>query len=242
MTSQSIRDQPFPDLGHHPSRPDGKWLARLLRAAERNKVLLIFCLLALIAVVVDVKFVFDVSSQMTKAGDVRVGNPVSEPLITIPVYAEILDYVQHRISLLVGVMVFCLGCMIYLYVHQIHRPLRQVIRAAKEMSNGNLSSPIRSQSRNEVRELAEVINDMAANYQEVLLLTGTAVGKSSSAVEKIEEMLDQAGQEELQVQLGVIKRDLEMLGSVVKDFKFYQTHFDGRKVVHNEREARLKKR
>jgi methyl-accepting chemotaxis protein len=245
MTSQPPRDRPFSGHGRDPSPSNGKRLSHFLRAVERNKMLLIFCLLALAAVVVDIKFVFDVGGEMTKAGSVRVGNPVSEPLITIPVYAEVLDYVRNRMSLLLGVMILCLGSMIYLYVRKIHQPLRHVIRAAKEMSNGNLSAPIRSRGRNEVRELAEVINDMAANYQEVLLLTGTAVGKSSSAVERIEKMLgrpgDSAGQEELQVQVGVIKRDLEMLGSVVKDFKFYQTHFDGRKVIHAEGEPQMKK-
>ena len=97
-------------------------------------------------------------------------------------------------SLVLGVTILCLASMIYLYVHKIHRPLKQVVRATKEMSNGNLSDPIRPNGRDEVGELAGVINDLAANYQEVLLLTGTAVGKSSSAVERIEKVLDQGRQ------------------------------------------------
>lgn len=245
MIFQPPRDQPFSDSGRSPSPPDGKRLSPLLRAVERNKVLLVFCLIALAAVAVDVKFVLDVSSEITKAGKVRVSNPTSDPLMTVPVQAELLDYVRTRMSLVLGVTILCVASIIYLYVHKIYRPLKQVVRATKEMSNGNLSNPIRPNGRDEVGELAEVINDLAANYQEVLLLTGTAVGKSSSAVERIEKLLERgdksAGQAELQEQVGVIKRDLEMLGSVVKDFEFYQTHFDGRKVVHTAKGPQVKK-
>jgi methyl-accepting chemotaxis protein len=245
MTSQPTRDQSYSDRDRPSFSREGRH-SNSLGALERNKVLLVFCLLALAAVFVDMKFVFDVSGEMTKAGNILVGNPVSEPLITVPVYAEVRDYVKHRMSLLLGVMILCFGSMIYVYVHKIHRPLKQLTSAAKQMSNGNLSVPISANGRDEVGELAGVITDLAANYQEVLLLTGTAVGKSSAAVERIEKVLDRtgqsAGQEELQEQVEVIKRDLEMLGSVVKDFEFYQTHFDGRKVVHTAREPQGKKR
>ena len=245
MISQSPRDQPFSGCGHHPSPPSEKRLFTLLAAMERNKVLLVFCLLALAAVIVDMKFVFDVHDEMTKAGKVRVSNPVSRTLANDPIQAETLDYVRMRMSLILGVMILCFGSMIYLYVLKIHRPLKRLTRATKEMSNGNLGAPIPSDGHGEMGELAEIINDLAANYQEVLLLTGTAVGKSSSAVERIEKVLDQsgesAGQEELQKQVGLIKRDLEMLGSVVKDFEFYQTRFDGRKVVATSRGPRVKK-
>jgi len=245
MTSQPPRDQPFSGRGRHPSPSDGKRLSPLLRAMERNKVLLVFCLIALAAVAVDMKLVLDVSSEMTKVGKVRASNPTSDPLMMVPVQAELLDYVRTRMSLVLGVTILLVASIIYLYVHKIYRPLKQVVRATKEMSNGNLSNPIRPNGRDEVGELAEVINDLAANYQEVLLLTGTAVGKSSSAVERIEKLLDRgdksAGQAELQEQVGIIKRDLEMLGSVVKDFEFYQTHFDGRKVVHTAKGPQVKK-
>jgi methyl-accepting chemotaxis protein len=245
MTSQAPRDQPFSGRGRHSSPPDGKRLSPLLRAVERNKILLVFCLLALAAVVVDTKFVFDVGGEMTKAGKVRVSNPASDPPMTAPVQAELLDYIRTRMYLVLGVTMLFLVGMIYLYVQKIHRPLKQLMRSTKEMSNGNLSDPIRPNGRDEVGELAEVINDLAANYQEVLLLTGTAVGKSSSAIERIEKVLERgdksAGLEELQEQVGIIKRDLEMLGSVVKDFEFYQTHFDGRKVVHTVKGPQVKK-
>jgi methyl-accepting chemotaxis protein len=245
MTAQPPRNHLLSGRSRPTCSAEGRF-SHLLGLAQRNKVLLVFGLLAVAGVVVNLTLVFDLSGEMTKAGQVRVGNPVSEPLITVPVYAGIVDYVRRQMSALLAVTIFCLGSMVGLYVLRIHRPLQRLTKAAKEMSNGNLSVPIQSNGRDEIGELADVINDLAANYQEVLLLTGTAVGKSSNAVEKIEKVLDQggrgAGQVELQEQVGAIKRDLEMLGSVVKDFEFYQTHFDGRKVVHAEKVQSVKKR
>ena len=112
MTSQPPRDQPFSGRGRHPSPPDGKRLSLLIRAVERNKVLLVFCLIALTAVVVDMKFVFDVSGEITKADKVRVSNPAGDPLMTVPVQAELLDYIRHRMSLVLGVTILCLASMI----------------------------------------------------------------------------------------------------------------------------------
>jgi len=200
----------------------------------RNKVLLIFCLLALATVAVHTKVVLDTYSEMTKAG-----NPVSDSLIDLLTQTELVDYVRNRMSLLLGVTIICLCSMIGLYVLRIHRPLKRLTRITKEMANRNLSVSVQSRNRDEVGELAEVIVDLAANCQEVLLLTGTVAGNSSSAVERIDRALDLSGktidQKALQEQIAVIKKDLAMLGSMVKDFKFYQTRFEGRKVVSTAR-------
>jgi methyl-accepting chemotaxis protein len=235
MNSQAPTNQPFSGQGQHKSSSSGKRLSLLLGPVARNKILLIFCLLALAAVAVGMKFVFDISSEITKADHVRLSNPTGDQHAAIRSHAEFLSYFRNRMSLLLGVTIVCFGAMICLYVKHILRPLKLLTKITREMSSGNLSVSVQSHDRNEVGQLAEVINDLAANYQEVLLLTGTAVGKSSSAVERIERVLDHAGnsaeREELQNQLGVIKKDLEMLGAVVKGFEFYQTRFDGRKVV-----------
>ena len=41
----------------------------------------------------------------------------------------------------------------------------------------------------------------------------------------------QGATENLQEQLQAIKQDLELLSSVMREFEFYHTRFDGRKVV-----------
>ncbi|MGB6067979.1 MAG: HAMP domain-containing protein [Desulfomonilaceae bacterium] len=234
MASTPFRERPFPSPCD-PSPSDGRPLSTSLSALARHKVLLIFCLLAAVVVIMQIKLVLDVGDEITAVRNVRQSNAAVAPKVTTLTQADLLTSFRSRMSLLLGIMIVCFGSMIYLYVQNILRPINRLTRVTKELSNGNLSVIIRSTDHGEVGQLAEVINDLAANYQEILLLTGTAVGKSSYAVERIEKALDPGnnwtGAEELREHIEVIKRDLEMLGSVVKEFEFYQTRFDGRKVV-----------
>ncbi len=128
----------------------------------------------------------------------------------------------------------CLGSMIYLFVSRVVFPLNAIAKAAEEMAKGNLSVAAPCHHGDEVGELGHVINNLAINFQEVLLLTGTAVGNSYAVLERIQQALEQGENvdgNDLKEQVTALKRDLEMLGTVVKDFQFYQTRFDGQKVV-----------
>ncbi len=244
MASTPFGDQPFPSR-RDPSPSHGKPLSTSLSALARHKVLLIFCLLASVAVVMQMKFVLDVGNEITAVRNVQQSNAAAGPQLTALPRADLLSSFRSRMSLLLGIMIVCFGSMIYLYVQKILRPINRLTRATKELSNGNLSIIIQSTDHGEVGQLADVINDLSANYQEVLLLTGTAVGKSSYAVERIEKALEPGdnwtGAKELREHVEVIKRDLEMLGSIVKEFEFYQTRFDGRKVVPTPREHSRKR-
>jgi nitrate/nitrite-specific signal transduction histidine kinase len=124
---------------------------------------------------------------------------------------------------------------VYLYYRRVAVPLEGLTRAAKRMSRGELSATVQVHPKHDFREIAQVINDMAANFQEVLLLMGTTVGNSQSAIERIERLIQHGNAtgctENLQEQLQAIKQDLELLNSVMREFEFYHTRFDGRKVV-----------
>ena len=63
-------------------------------------------------------------------------------------------------------------------------PLDEIARSGMEISNGDLSVSAPSNTVDEIGELGQVVNQIAANYQEVLLFTGTTAGNSHEAVEK----------------------------------------------------------
>jgi hypothetical protein len=78
---------------------------------------------------------------------------------------------------------------------------------------------------------------LAANYQEVLLLTGTAVGKSSSAVERIEKVLDRStnrqARRNYRNRLGYQERFGDA-GLCSEGLRVLSDSFDGRKSSHRE--------
>jgi methyl-accepting chemotaxis protein len=206
----------------------------LRRVSLTKKLAVIFFLLALAAVGVNFKFMLDLSPDLKgKTGtDVRQdvhgdGAAVGETSVSQHAY-------RNRMAFLLGTLVVCFGSIIYLFVKKVVVPLNSVEVAARRISRGNLGVALPANPGGEIGALGEAINDLAANYQEVLLLTGATAGNSISAVERIEKMLDQQGQapnEELREQIRVIRQDLETLSSLVKDFEFYHARFDGRKVV-----------
>ena len=137
-------------------------------------------------------------------------------------------------TVLLAVMVLCFGSIVYLFFRNVTVPLAGLTRATRRMSRGDLSATVQVHSENDFEEIAQTINDMAANFQEVLLLMGTTVGNLQSSVEEIERLIESdnaACSESLRKQVHAIKRDLELLSSVMREFEFYHTRFDGRKVV-----------
>jgi nitrogen fixation/metabolism regulation signal transduction histidine kinase len=123
-----------------------------------------------------------------------------------------------------------------LFIRKVAVPIQGVAHAASEIARGNLAVSVPSAIRHEVGDLGQFVNDMAANFQEVLLLTGTTVGNATGSLERIEDLLKSEANPEpkaqLQEHVNSVKRDVESLGSVLKSFKFYQTSFNGREVKH----------
>jgi len=233
MNPEAPKTQPVPRGGENHAPPRESYFS-LVAIAARNKLALTFCFLALIAIAVNVKIVIDVSSELSGASHfsgaeagTQSGQPGKEP--------RELQGLRNEMAILLGVMIIIFGSMIFLYVKKVVEPLHSLSVTAREISKGNLSVTAPVGAKGDIGGLGAVINDLAANFQEVLLLTGTTAGNSRCSLEAIEKMLEldrnsSAGRQ-LQEQIDAIKNDLDLLGSVVKDFEFYHTRFDGRKVV-----------
>lgn len=226
--ASSLQGQPasFPepkDVSHQTSR----WVKGLLAA---------FLLLAFICVTAQVVLFADLDGaisaatglQNTTGADVRPTSP--SPSSAVPVS------VCTRLAILIAVTIGCFGVIIYLFVKKVVIPISGVTRAISEIAKGNLAVTVPSAIRHDVGDLGQVVNDVAANFQEVLLLTGTTVGNASASLERIDELLrseaNPDSKSRIQEHVNSVKRDVDSLGSVLKSFKFYQTAFNGREVKH----------
>lgn len=216
---------------HSPQREHRNSLVAIV---VRDKLLLMFCCLALIAIIANVKFVVDVSNELSEISSVSStqanagnGSPGKDRLL--------LDGFRSKMFVLLGIMVVSFGSIILLYAVRVVEPLHSLSLTVKEISKGNLSLTAPADGRGDIGQLGAVINDLAANFQEVLLLTGTTAGNSRCSIEAIEKTLDLDENSpvghQLQEQVEAIKKDLELLDSVVQEFEFYHARFDGRKVV-----------
>lgn len=233
MAPHPNKDGPISDRGGEV--PSGKRASSLRRFLIVDQALMAVCgLLAVAAIAFGIKLVVDVNRDIARNAGIHQIGPAEERRVAYEQYRKVLYECRNRMLVLLVVTIVCVGVITYLFVKKILIPLRKVARAADEISQGNLNVTAPSNPGGEIGQLAEIINDLSVNFQEVLLLTGTAVGNSFSAIEKIETLLKSdtsASTEELQEQIRLLRKDMEMLSSVVKDFEFYQAQFDGRQAI-----------
>jgi methyl-accepting chemotaxis protein len=202
---------------------------------SRHKLLALFCLLAVLAMGLNVGLIVDLNGEIGNIQELLGSNPGDASGGNLLREIESLKAHKVRMILLLGALVICFGTIIYLFYKRIAAPLQALTGVARRISLGDLSASAPVHSKDDFTEVAQVINDMAANFQEVLLLLGTTVGHSQIVLDKMELRLDQEhtanNLDDLRNEILIMKKDLELLSGVVREFEFYQTRFDGHKVV-----------
>jgi methyl-accepting chemotaxis protein len=204
----------------------------------------LFCLLALVAVGMNVKFILDMNNEASRNIILEDIRKISGASATgeQPSILRTVSIFRTRLLILLAVNAVCFGLLLYLFFKRFVVPLESILRGAQEIAEGNLAITWPSCSADQIRKLSDAVSNIAANYQEILLLTGTKIGHCRSAVEKIKELLEDEPEAvsgpQLRQQMQIIENELNMLTEMVKSFEFYQTYFDGSKVVRRNPESK----
>jgi len=146
---------------------------------------------------------------------------------------------RDGVFLLLALIVASSGCIAYLVLRKVLPPIRSISQGAKEIASGRLDVTVPSHGKDEIAALGGAVNEIAANYQEVLLLTGTHAGSCLSAAKTMEKILkDGNGHSaaDLAQQVALLKGELASIVEVVHGFRFYDARFNGREVVRRDRE------
>jgi len=199
-----------------------------------TRLVLVFVLLAAIMVAVNIGFIVSVNSQMAKKEWPPAASSSSPHGSQHNEVLTALAESRARLLVLLGLTVLGFGSVIGLFVSRVMVPMSSLGDAARKISRGNLNATAPSMPARELVDLGAVINDLSANFQEILLFTGTTVGNTSEAVDRIQEALNgkrPSCEDEVREQVRRIKDDLRKLTAVVKEFEFYQARFNGCKVV-----------
>ncbi len=194
---------------------------RLFSAIVKNRLVLIFCLLALVALAANIKVIVDLDSGISardKTHELSLGEKASNSANL----SEFTEDLRVRLFVLLGILAASLGSILYLYVTRSLIPLRKVIHATDAMSKGNLSVTAPVGNDNDIGALGAAVNELSANFQEVVLLTGVTAGNSVAAIEKIEKTLNEeplTPNADLKQQVGSIKTrhaDVEQLRAKIQ--------------------------
>lgn len=212
------------------------------RPAKRpNKWLILLSLMVLAALAVNVKCALDFSNETARNALLQQRDPVTgqtgDSVSGNSAGLAAAYLFRNWPFLLLGMNLACFAAFMYVLARRFISPLKTMTHAAREIAQGNLGVSAPSQGEDEVATLARALNDVAANYQEVLLLAGIKVGICRETLERMEKILEEhnpsLGTDELERLCRSVREELRTVSDLVKSFEFYEVHFDGKKVIRN---------
>ncbi|MBF0524277.1 MAG: HAMP domain-containing protein [Deltaproteobacteria bacterium] len=207
----------------------------------RHKIFIYFFLMVFVCLCVSLELIYQVGSPGVQ--EAIKSNIVKSLSLTGDASGRIdLNYVcaplkrlQHRMLLVVVIVIVSVIVACRFFIRDIVQPLDGMVNAGKLIANGHLGATVPVRSHDELGQLGEVINDLAANLQEVLLLVGVISSRNMKSVANIEKIVDDLEHcdicPELIPELEMIVTDMNELVSIVKSFDFYDVVFDGEKVA-----------
>lgn len=97
----------------------------------------------------------------------------------------VISLVVLKVCVMLGILLAALALVFFLFMKKITGPLQRIIEAADEIGAGNLSVSVGDAGRDELGRLAAAINGLAANTQELLLLSSQASSRAKHALGRV---------------------------------------------------------
>ncbi len=149
----------------------------------------------------------------------------SNQMVIDEVFAPI-EKLRNKALMMIAVIMAVMIIVLTMFIKNITEPLQHMLESSKEISKGDLSQTIRIQSKNELAELGNVINEMASNLQEIILLSRNMCSAGNEYIRKTSSILnhqklsrdniDKIGKEVLH-----LKSEVELLSEFIGYFNFY---------------------
>lgn len=109
--------------------------------------------------------------------------------------SELVTLIFLKMGLLLFNLLLAIGLVMLLFSKRIMIPLGRIIEGVRAISNGNFAATLPEQSHDELGDLSRHINELGANYQELILLSKSLTEqarlslKNSSAEKPTEDAL-----------------------------------------------------
>lgn len=111
-------------------------------------------------------------------------------------------------------------------------PLSEMAAASRSFSSGDLSLSVPERGPLSLRRVASVINNMAADFQEVLLLFSHLIQSALRSAKLLQShVVEASGSEDDRRIAAEIIRDVYDMQEMVKDFTYFRVKFEGDGIV-----------
>jgi len=213
----------------------------------KKKLLIYFILIAFVSLVVGLEMVWEVGEP--KLLD-QISANITELIPEIQLSASVTEKIfkpmrelQVRMMILLFIVGMSISVTLLIFIKNIANPLDDMVAAAKELRDGNLSATVPVMSNDEIGQLGECFNDLSVNLQEVLLFVGAVDHDMTTILEGIEKNRPVVNDEtrELHQQLDLMAEKMDELKGMVQSFDYYNVVYDGDHVRGNEPDYILEK-
>ncbi len=155
--------------------------------------------------------------------------------------APVLETYQRRMLLATAAVYLVFILCGVMFIQRVLLPLHRIREKAREIAGGNLHQLVEGRDETRLGHLGSIINDIAMNLQEVLLLAWTHARRNASAAE---EIADGCGGNigEADSRLRDIAEDLRVMQALVQEYDFYHVQLTSGTVTDPEAEKSATKR
>lgn len=206
----------------------------------KKKLLIYFLMISFISLVVGLEMIWEVGEPKQIE---RISNAMVEqfPGIEINAYQsekifEPIKVLQLRMLGLLLIVGACIAVTLGVFIKKIANPLDEMIIAAKQVRDGNLSVTVPVVSKDEIGQLGDIFNDLSVNLQEVLLFVAAVDSDLTDIINEIHKNRPVESEEnkKLNEQIDLMSTKLDEIKDMVQSFNYYNVTFDGEHVMGNE--------
>jgi methyl-accepting chemotaxis protein len=189
-------------------------------------MIIYFLLIGFASLLVGVEFVMDTNDpalreELLSNFQRHTADEIGRELVFAPI-----ERLRNKAVLMILIIMFVAIIVLTMFIKNITEPLQHMIEVSQDISTGNLSRTIAIRAHNELAELGTVINDMASNLQEIILLSQKMcasgqdfVSRASSALNA--DPVDAQQTARVKEEIAHFKNELDMMEDVISCFNFY---------------------
>ena len=137
----------------------------------RKRLLIYFVLIIFVTLSVGMQLLVEVGSgrfynQLSESIKSQLADEMQASL-DISKTKAILKRLQCRMMLVMMIVLICVMATMFVFIRNIVEPLDLIGKAAQKISDGRLDETVPIRNHDEIGKIGELINDLAANLQEV---------------------------------------------------------------------------
>jgi HAMP domain-containing protein len=196
------------------------------RYSLQRTMIIYFLLIGFASMLVGIEFWADFSGGTLKTEiwqhlDQYQNNQINRDQVLAPI-----DRLRSKAILMVAIVMVVMLIVLNMFIKNITEPLQHMIQLSRKISAGDLSQTVRIDANNELADLGHVINEMASNLQEIILLSQRICTNGRMHVDSALGQLDHAEldpqtADRLRKAVGSVGDELATMGEMNTFFSFY---------------------